>query len=211
MKNVEIGIIADTHFYDKKTEIPSVIKEALEGVDFIVHGGDVSEPIVLSKLEEIAPVKAVMGNKTDDIANFKGVLPENIRFEINGVRFLVEHGSQKLETDLDVFMGRDKQDLDREKWMIYKLKRLAKFAGFKKYSNFWTVRRLAQKCGPEIDCIIFGHTHQPYVGYYHNILFLNPGDAQYARKKQGNLIRLCVTPEGHTIPQLVDLCFTYDE
>ena len=54
---MKIGVISDTHgFLDPR------IPELFEGVDHILHGGDVGSPTVLLELENIAPVTAVMGN-----------------------------------------------------------------------------------------------------------------------------------------------------
>lgn len=211
MKQMEIGIIGDTHVYGNVTRIPKVLKEALKGVDFIVHCGDLSTSAVVRELKKIAPLKAVIGNKADDMINFHGLLAESVSFEANGVKFLIEHGSNKLETKLDVFLGKDKNDLDWQRWIIYSFKKLAKYLGFKKYSNFWTIRRLERKYGKNINCVIFGHTHRSYIGYYHGILFLNPGDAQYERKKSGSLIRVLITPDGKVIPKLINLYFERDE
>lgn len=54
---MKIGVISDTHgFLDPK--IPALF----QGVDYILHGGDVGSPMVLLELESIAPVIAVLGN-----------------------------------------------------------------------------------------------------------------------------------------------------
>jgi uncharacterized protein len=54
---MKIGVISDTHgFLDAR------IPELFEGVDHILHGGDVGSPMLLHELENIAPVTAVLGN-----------------------------------------------------------------------------------------------------------------------------------------------------
>ncbi len=52
-----IGVISDTHGLMR----PEALK-ALEGVERIIHAGDVGKPEVLAALEKIAPVTAVRGN-----------------------------------------------------------------------------------------------------------------------------------------------------
>jgi putative phosphoesterase len=52
-----IGIISDTHGLLREEAV-----HALKGVDLIIHAGDIGSPVVIEKLEEIAPVKAVRGN-----------------------------------------------------------------------------------------------------------------------------------------------------
>ena len=52
-----IGLISDTHGLLR----PEAIR-ALEGVEMILHAGDVDTPNILDKLKKIAPVVAVRGN-----------------------------------------------------------------------------------------------------------------------------------------------------
>src|SRR5262245_36659364 len=54
---MKLGVISDTHgLLDPK--IPGVF----EGVDLILHGGDIGPAAILHQLEAIAPVTAVLGN-----------------------------------------------------------------------------------------------------------------------------------------------------
>lgn len=53
----KLGVISDTH----KLLRPEAVS-FLQGVDLIVHAGDIGEPDVIEQLETIAPVKAVRGN-----------------------------------------------------------------------------------------------------------------------------------------------------
>jgi uncharacterized protein len=54
---MKIGVISDTHGLLRPEVIP-----ALEGVDRILHLGDVGKISILKELEKIAPVTAVRGN-----------------------------------------------------------------------------------------------------------------------------------------------------
>ena len=57
---MKIGVISDTHgLFD------SSVPRIFAGVDHILHGGDVGPYSILSKLEKLAPLTAVLGN-TDD-------------------------------------------------------------------------------------------------------------------------------------------------
>ena len=52
-----IGVISDTHgLFDQS------IVSIFEGVDAIIHAGDIGKLEVIDRLEEIAPVFAVEGN-----------------------------------------------------------------------------------------------------------------------------------------------------
>lgn len=80
-----IGLISDTHGLVR----PEVFG-ALEGVELILHAGDVGEG-VLDELAAIAPIEAVYGNTdpTDDPR-----LAQSIERTIGGVRIHVSHGHE---------------------------------------------------------------------------------------------------------------------
>jgi putative phosphoesterase len=54
---MKIGVISDTHGLLRPEVLPR-----LEGVETILHLGDVGDPKILDTLREIAPVTAVRGN-----------------------------------------------------------------------------------------------------------------------------------------------------
>jgi len=61
---VKLGIISDTHI--TKNDEPNLVetlnkqlKEVFEGVDEIIHAGDVCEPFFLEDLKKIAPIRCV--------------------------------------------------------------------------------------------------------------------------------------------------------
>src|SRR5437660_1542533 len=80
-----VGLISDTHGLVRSDVFP-----ALEGVELILHAGDVGEG-VLEELSAIAPVDAVYGNTdpTDDPR-----LKASIECTIDGVRVHVSHGHE---------------------------------------------------------------------------------------------------------------------
>lgn len=57
-----IGVVSDTHMPRKGRELPAALLSGLEGVDMIIHAGDISQLWVLDKLSQLAPVTAVAGN-----------------------------------------------------------------------------------------------------------------------------------------------------
>jgi len=68
VKNV--GVISDTHVPKRARCIPKRVFEIFQGVDYIIHAGDLVELSVMDELEEIAPVLAVRGNSDClDVAN----------------------------------------------------------------------------------------------------------------------------------------------
>lgn len=84
---MRVGIISDTHGLLR----PEVFS-AFEGVDHILHAGDVGSTGLLVELEAIAPVTAVWGNA--DGWEVRARVPEVARVELGGVAVVVVHGMQ---------------------------------------------------------------------------------------------------------------------
>lgn len=80
-----VGLIADTHGLIRDAAL-----RALEGVDLILHAGDVGARSVLDALAAVAPVHAVLGNV--DLPD--GTLQAAIDREFDGVRLHVSHGHE---------------------------------------------------------------------------------------------------------------------
>ena len=59
-----IGVISDTHIPGKASRLPAAALRLFdtEGVELILHAGDISGLAVLNQLEAYAPVEAVQGN-----------------------------------------------------------------------------------------------------------------------------------------------------
>ena len=87
---MKIGVISDTHAQTME-DIPSLIVDALEKVDLIIHAGDITERAVLEGLREIGEVKAVHGNM--DSAELKRMLPDRRTIDIEGRQIGICHGS----------------------------------------------------------------------------------------------------------------------
>ena len=84
---MRLGVISDTHDLLR----PEVF-EVFEGVDHILHGGDVGGEDILTALEALAPVTAVYGN-TDSFA-MRSRLPQVARVRLDGFDIVVTHGDQ---------------------------------------------------------------------------------------------------------------------
>ena len=89
MREHVIGVISDTHGL-----LRSEAMEALQGVEMILHGGDIGKPEVLEQLEKIAPVIVVRGNNDRD--EWASDIPETRSINIVGVRVFVIHDIKSL-------------------------------------------------------------------------------------------------------------------
>jgi len=82
--NYLIGIISDTHGF-----LPQSVAEAFNGVDLIIHAGDIGEPDIIAALEEIAPTIAVRGNM--DFGKWAHQLSAEETIEVNKTLLIVLH------------------------------------------------------------------------------------------------------------------------
>ncbi len=57
-----IGVVSDTHIPSRARFLPPELYNIFDGVDLILHAGDLVEESVLVELASLAPVEAVAGN-----------------------------------------------------------------------------------------------------------------------------------------------------
>jgi len=101
---MKIGIISDTHnFLDPK------IPRLLEGVEHILHAGDVGSQSIILQLQAIAPTNAVSGNTDDPGMNYRATEVVSLA----GRKFLVHHivNPQALSEDLQSRIDRERPDV----------------------------------------------------------------------------------------------------
>lgn len=82
---MRIGLISDTHGL-----LRPAIFDALEGVDRILHAGDIGRADILVELEAIAPVSAVYGNT--DGATLHSALTVQLELDLDGRTVVLTHG-----------------------------------------------------------------------------------------------------------------------
>ena len=82
MERACIGLISDTHGLVRPQALV-----ALEGVDLILHAGDVCGDDIVAELSALAPTVAVAGNCDSDPS-----LPPHRLLVVAGVRILLHHG-----------------------------------------------------------------------------------------------------------------------
>ncbi|HEV2647386.1 MAG TPA: metallophosphoesterase family protein [Acidobacteriaceae bacterium] len=89
-KPITIGVISDTHGLLRPAAV-----DALQGVDHILHAGDVGDIHVLDALRMIAPVIAIRGNV--DVSGACAILPPTEAVEIKGRLFYLLHNLEHLD------------------------------------------------------------------------------------------------------------------
>lgn len=98
-----LGLISDTHGLLR----PEVFS-ALEGVDLILHAGDVGGRPIIDELSAIAPVRAVYGN-TDPPG--EAGLKARQELDIQGLSIHVSHGHELGSPTAERLLARYTQDV----------------------------------------------------------------------------------------------------
>ena len=94
---MRIGLISDTHVPEAGSKLPSEVYDHFDGVDMILHAGDMHVIDVLDWLERVAPTVGARGNGDGD--GFRPPFPDDdprVRaahvLDIAGVRIGLVHG-----------------------------------------------------------------------------------------------------------------------
>ncbi len=143
-----LGLISDTHMPERCLALPDSVAHAFDGVDLILHAGDVGQLWVLDELGQLAPTLAVCGN--DETREAERELPPQQLVALGGTRILLWHGHYPDRTD--ELHSRLDDDLRP------KLRRIGEHA---------------RRCGASIA--VFGHWHIPLVYQHEEVLLVNPG------------------------------------
>jgi len=90
---MRLAVISDTHVPGREARIPDWVRERLREADHVVHAGDFDAPETLGTVRDLAGgderLTAVRGN-----VDPPGVdLPATATLAVEGVRFLVTHGT----------------------------------------------------------------------------------------------------------------------
>ena len=89
---MKIAILSDTHGLLR----PQVL-EQLEGVDAILHGGDINKQSIVDQLERYAPLYIVRGNNDKEWAE---KIPHDRTVTLGGVTFYMVHNKKECSEDL---------------------------------------------------------------------------------------------------------------
>ncbi|QSL94293.1 metallophosphoesterase family protein [Ectopseudomonas toyotomiensis] len=89
---MRIGLIADTHNLLRPEALA-----ALQGVDHLIHAGDIGGPHILTELERVAPLSVVRGNNDQD--SWADAIPERQTLRFGAIALHVLHDLKQLDID----------------------------------------------------------------------------------------------------------------
>ena len=149
--SARVGVLADTHCPEFADEVPRRVFEILNGVDLVIHAGDVNGQATLDALSRIAPVEAVKGDHDSALES----LPASRELTVEGKRIVVVHG-------------------DRSRWIEEPQTLLWTLSlGF--YRPHKRLPLVLRRRFPNADVIVYGHTHRAEVETIEGALLFNPG------------------------------------
>jgi len=149
---MKIGVLADTHIPNLLPALPPRILELFNGIDIILHVGDVCDLAVLQQLEPLAQTFAVSGDQ--DSAQVKKYLQEKQRLEFSNRSVGLVHGHHVLAHHNFLQQLRHRFNPARQR------------------QDFYTA--IAREFN-DVDVIVFGHTHEPYIKMHGGTMLFNPG------------------------------------
>lgn len=142
---IRVGLISDTHIPEAGDALPKDVFRLFQGVDLILHAGDIHVLPVLDWLEAIAPVYGVRGNG-DDGGSGRPLVPDDPRL---------------LETQVLEIGG-------------LRIGMLHTFPWYMEYPHSLQEGML-RRFGQAVDVVVHGDTHVAEVEHREGLLLVNPG------------------------------------
>jgi putative phosphoesterase len=182
---MRIGLISDTHIPGGAMEVPSVVERAFEGVELILHAGNIYESAILDWLERIAPVKAAGSVDRDHQCRDDPRVAEKQVLELEGNNIGVVHDLTVPGVGGQVYPGT-----------------IAKYFP----DNPSLSPGMEKIFGRDVSIVVYGHTHEVMVEEHDGLLLINPGSATLRNqlRKLGHVVILELTRGGREA-KIVDL------
>jgi putative phosphoesterase len=172
---MKIGLISDTHVPSYSKEPPPQVLKAFEGVDLILHAGDVYIQSCIDWLERIAPVRVTTSVRASMAEAAPRVSPP-ATFEIEGHTIGMIHQLVMVPLREDPYPG------SIAKW----------------YPPGESIpKELEEIFGKPVDIVVFGYTHEALVERHQGVLFINPGSTNMVKQtlRLGTVALLELTPQ----------------
>lgn len=149
---MRIGLISDTHVPSMGDAPPPEVEQAFEGVDLILHAGDIYTQSCLDWLGRIAPVESA-SSRFAALAEGAPRTGTPIVVQAGGHSIGVVHKLELLPIVDEIFPGA-----------------LATYPEDESLAD-----ELVDIFGEPVDIVVFGYTHLSLVETLRGVLFVNPG------------------------------------
>ncbi len=144
---MKVGLISDTHIPEATNSLWPHVFEMFEGVECILHAGDIYDLSIIDALHEIAPTYAARGNG-DDGASGRNTQPDDDRLRDS---WLLDLNGFKVGLTHYVPMPEMPPNLTVSNW----------------------IKRLYPDDQP--DVLVYGDTHVEQINHFDGVLCVNPG------------------------------------
>jgi hypothetical protein len=151
--SLRIGLISDTHIPEARRELWPQVFDAFQGVDCILHAGDIHDLIVIDQLSDVAPTFAARGNG-DDGSGGRAIQPFDDRLR---EAWLLNLGGLRVGMTHDLPIPEYPPNLTLER-------------ALKRYFG-----------RTDLDVVIYGDTHVEAIDHLGGALCVNPGSPTYPR------------------------------
>lgn len=174
---MKIALISDTHIPANLERLPDELLSQIDGVDAILHAGDIVSDDVLKTLAAIAPTTAVAGNM--DPPEVAGKLSDRELIQLDGRTIGLKHGHQPNGAQSH-YIGRPYDSPEMKVFFHMMAEQLS-----------------------EAEIIVFGHFHRAVIKQWNHILFINPGavaptngECTFAILELGETVNARIVPLG---------------
>jgi len=150
---VKIGVISDTHIPGAQAGLPAKLRRAFAGLDIILHAGDICNLNDLRELQNSYTITMAVYGEEDD-AEAQRYLEERRVVQFGERRIGLIHGHQA----------------EPSGW----LRRLLRLGPTRSEE---ATRQMALAAFEDVSCVVYGHTHRPYIKMHGGVLLFNPGAA----------------------------------
>jgi len=195
---MRIGLISDTHVPEISRAIPPRVAEAFDGVDLILHAGDLSVLAILDELQRIAPVLAARGDDDYQIEDERIEDVQQLNFDGTSIYVIAARGDDDYQIEDERI--EDVQQLNFDGTSIYVVHS----------SVFWARSIIERPADHDLekapDVVVFGHTHRDWMENVGESLLVSPGSAvfPYYQLRLGTVALLTIG-NGAAQAQIVDL------
>ena len=148
---MKIGVLSNSLIPSALPTLPERVIEIFNGVDIILHAGDICELQVLQQLEPIAQTYAVYGEQ--DNALVRKYLQESQRLEFANRAIGLIHGHRAWQGNV----------FERARYLLDRNAQLESLYAY-------VLRGFS-----DVHAIVFGHTREPYMKMHGGVLLFNPG------------------------------------
>ncbi len=172
---MKIGVISDTHIPSMGPAPPDQVIKAFDGVDLIVHAGDIYADSALDWLAQIAPVESAK-SRFAAVAEGAPRTGTTLVLDLEGRKVGVVHKLELLPIVDEIYPG-----------------------ALAKYPEGLDVQdELTEVFGERVDIVIFGYTHEAMVETFQDVLFVNPGSTSMIKQSMllGHVAVLDITDDG---------------